>query len=324
MSKILFLYPSMVSFVEKDQIFFESQHEVIKLQYKSLKDLFKIIKNVPKCDIVFSWLIDDMSAYFGVMFSKMFFKKSLMLVGGGDVADMPETNYGGSRSTKRKRRVGYVLKHADKLIAVSKFTKSEAMKVYPREDISVIYHGFDSEKYPMGSEKEPIVITIGGVSKSNLSRKGIELFVKSAKHLPETKFVVIGGFGDGAEHLKKIKTPNVLLTDRVSDEELIDWMQRAKVYVQVSKHEGFGCSMAEAMLCGCIPVVTRTAAIPEVVGDAGYYVKSENPEDVANEIKKALSDNIMGSKSRERIATVYPLDKRKGLILQTITELLHN
>ena len=97
---------------------------------------------------------------------------------------------------------------------------------------------------------------------------------------------------------------------------------RAKVYVQVSIHESFGCSVAEAMLCECIPVVSRRAALPEVVGDCGYYVNDLNPESVAEKIKEALlvSDGL-GKRASERIKTVFPLKKRKVELLKAIKEL---
>ena len=50
--------------------------------------------------------------------------------------------------------------------------------------------------------------------------------------------------------------PNVTLTGWVEEDELDALYRRAAVYVQASRHEGFGLSVAEAMLAGDIPVVT--------------------------------------------------------------------
>jgi len=42
------------------------------------------------------------------------------------------------------------------------------------------------------------------------------------------------------------------------------------------------------MLCECVPVVTKNGALPEVVGDTGFYVAYDDERDVAEGIKKAL------------------------------------
>ena len=67
-------------------------------------------------------------------------------------------------------------------------------------------------------------------------------------------------------------------TGWLSDEELQDLYRRASVYVQASRHEGFGLAVAEAMLAGCVPVVMNVTAMPEVVGDAGVLIDSQDAD----------------------------------------------
>ncbi|MHA1664403.1 MAG: hypothetical protein ACTSVW_01050 [Candidatus Njordarchaeales archaeon] len=45
------------------------------------------------------------------------------------------------------------------------------------------------------------------------------------------------------------------------------------------------------MSCCCVPVVTRRYALPEVVGDTGFYVPYYDPKSTAEAIKKALRSN---------------------------------
>ena len=81
---------------------------------------------------------------------------------------------------------------------------------------------------------------------------------------------------------------NVEFTGWLSDEDLHAIYRRASVYVQASRHEGFGLAVAEAMLAGCVPVVMNVTAMPEVVGDAGVLIDSQDPEDVAAGVRRAL------------------------------------
>ena len=129
-----------------------------------------------------------------------------------------------------------------------------------------------------------MVITVSGINENTVKRKGLENFVISARYLTDVNFVVIGKWMDNSiQHLKSIAPPNVDFTGLVSDDELIQWYQKANVYCQLSRYESFGMAPAEAMCCECTPVVTNNAAFPEVVGDTGYYVPYDNPEATAEQ-----------------------------------------
>ena len=112
------------------------------------------------------------------------------------------------------------------------------------------------------------------------------------------------------------------LTGRLSDEELDDLLRRASAYVQASRHEGFGMGVAEAMLAGCIPVVTAAGALPEVVGDAGVVVGPE-PEAIAEGVRRALELGPEArAAARERIVTRFPLQVRRDGLLGLVDDLL--
>ena len=145
----------------------------------------------------------------------------------------------------------------------------------PRDRVHVIYHGIpDIYGMPPQYTRSKMALTVGNVDKSNLWRKGHELFVQTAKLLPDVSFTLVGDWKDSAiEYLRSIASQNVIFTGRVSEQELHKYYKSASVYIQVSRHEGFGLSVAEAMLAGCIPVVTEAGSLPEVVGNCGLYCK---------------------------------------------------
>jgi glycosyltransferase involved in cell wall biosynthesis len=106
-----------------------------------------------------------------------------------------------------------------------------------------------------------MALSVGVVDRVNLERKGHRPFVGSARHLPDVEFVLAGKWSDDAiAQLRTEAGPNVTFTGYLDDEALDDYFVRAAVYVQPSQHEGFGLSVAEAMLARCVPVVT--AAVP--------------------------------------------------------------
>jgi glycosyltransferase involved in cell wall biosynthesis len=95
------------------------------------------------------------------------------------------------------------------------------------------------------------------------------------------------------------------------------------VYVQASQHEGFGVSVAEAMLAGAIPVVTRAGALPEVVGDAGVVVDDATPAALAAGIRTALDAGPeRRAAARERVLAKFPVEARRigleGLVARAL------
>ncbi len=288
----------------------------------SIPSIFAILKGTLWADVTFSWFADT-HAFLAVLFSMMLRKKSVVVASGYSVADMPEIKYGAMRGWISSRVVKFTLRHATKVLAVSKFNMKEISRYVGSEKVRMVYHSVDREKFKPGGEKQNnLVITTGGVMKSNLTRKGIETFVKSGRFLSEVDFVLIGrSTDDSLEYLKSIATPNVKFTDYIPLDKLIDYYQRAKVYVQVSAHEAFGIALAEAMLCECVPVVTDTTALPEVVGDTGFYVPYADPEATAKAISKALNCS-KGAEARERIRRMFPPEKRERELIMEIQGLL--
>jgi glycosyltransferase involved in cell wall biosynthesis len=97
------------------------------------------------------------------------------------------------------------------------------------------------------------------------------------------------------------------------------------VYVQASRHEGFGLAVAEAMLAGCVPVVMNVTAMPEVVGDTGVLIESQRPADVAAGVRRALElGPDARRRARERILTRFPLERRREGIQRVAREALQS
>jgi glycosyltransferase involved in cell wall biosynthesis len=316
--KIAIVYYDFSSFVRQDGEILARHFEVTKANYRRLADVIKILSAVWKCDASFSWFAAGHS-FAAVLFSKLFGKKSIVIAGGYDVACVPEINYGQFTLSRAKRfMTAFSLRHADLVLPVSEFTKREVLRWAEPQKIKVIYNGIGLKSFPLGGKKEDLVITVGGVSRSNLKRKGLETFVKSARMVPEARFVVIGKEQDDSiDELRSLASPNVSFTGFVSDQELLQWYQRARVYVQVSAYESFGMSLAEAMLCQCVPVVTEKGALPELVGDTGFYVAYEDESATARGIKEALRSN-RGVYARRRIEDLFSLERRERALIGAI------
>ena len=281
---------------------------ILQLQYK-----------VKKSDITFSWFAGWHSA-FAVFFSKLFRKKSIVVVGGYDAAYAPEINYGAFTNLKEKLPAKYVLKNADFILAVSEYIKREILDKSRPKNVTVIYNGVETDRFKRIKEK--IVVTIGRATKQHCKLKGLETFAKASVHLSNCEFVIIGSTEDSTvNELKKIN-PKIIFTGEISHKGVLRWLQRAKVYCQLSYIESFGLGNAEAMSCECIPVVTDISALKEVVADNGFIVPYGDEIRTVSAIKNALkSSDELGDGARKQIIKNFSLERREKELKQIIQKI---
>jgi glycosyltransferase involved in cell wall biosynthesis len=319
--RLLFIYPFSSSYIQRDLEILKEEFEVTTLHYKGKKDLFKLFRNVLKTDVNVSWFSLG-HATTAVFFSRIVRKKSIVIAGGWDVVTMPEIGYGAMKG-RRIRKTQYALKKANKILAVSESTKEWVLKWVERNDVVTLYHGFDTKTFAPKGGKEKMVITVGKLQNEvTIGIKGLETFLKTAELLPDVKFVLIGIHNpDIVKKWKAKAPPNLEILDFIPNEKLMEYYQKAKVYAQLSYQESFGCALAEAMLCECVPVVTRKGALPEVVGDVGYYVEYGDEKATAKKIEEALTSDL-GSEARKRIMKLFPLEKRKEMLSNIINGLI--
>jgi glycosyltransferase involved in cell wall biosynthesis len=82
----------------------------------------------------------------------------------------------------------------------------------------------------------------------------------------------------------------VRLAGEVSDAALSAYFGAADVFVSLSRHEGFGVPLVEAMTAG-VPIVTRNAgAVTETVDGAALVLESVEPSYVAAAVHRVRAD----------------------------------
>ena len=321
--KILFVCPYLSSFIQNDLDLLKRHFDVKIGHYTGLVSIPKILIGVLWSDITFSWFA-DIHAFWALRLSKLFKKKSIVVVGGFEVANVPEINYGLMRSKKSARKVKYVLENADRVLTVDDSLKLEAINNarVVGENITTVPTGYDSNRWKFDGEKENLVITVSiGNSWNRVRLKGLDTFVKSAKFLPDVKFLMVGIQGNALKELQDIAPLNLEFSNPLSQDELLLYYQKAKVYCQLSLREGLPNALCEAMLCECVPVGTERGGIPTAIGDTGFYVPYDDPKATAEAIKKALVSE-KGNEARERIKTMFPKERREKEIVDIISQVL--
>ena len=202
-------------------------------------------------------------------------------------------------------------KKADKIIAVSEYTKKDILKILnvQKDKVVVISEGVDDsfqvKKHVHSSEvlkgkygiARKFIFCLGNFK----PYKNIPLLLKSFSQLKECHFLdhklVLGGSGKEIFLKKIVKlidqlqiSDEVILTGGLEMDEIPLFYRAADCFVFPSLYEGFGLPPLEAMACGTPVIVSNSSSLPEVVGDGGILVNPYSEDELTQALLKVLSD----------------------------------
>jgi len=336
MPEILFIKSSNTTFIKNDEIIIKKYFSVssflftpskkfINLMQSQLEMISWLLKNIWSCKIVYIWFADYHSLL-PVLFARILGKKSMIVIGGFDVARIPEIHYGGHLNRIRSIFIRLSLRYASLLLPVSKFTEQELLQINGKTPRIMIYNGVNLNifKRDMSIPKQKMVLSVGLVrEKWAFITKGFDLYIEVAKMLPDIRFLLAGIQDDALPYLKKLNPgPNVEIYNYLDQKELVLFYNQASVYCQFSRHESFCLALAEAMLCECVPIITRNGALPEVIGDTGYIVRYRDAQPIASIVLKAMeAAQSERNKISRQIELNFSLEKRENHLRQIISSI---
>jgi glycosyltransferase involved in cell wall biosynthesis len=183
------------------------------------------------------------------------------------------------------RAVPRVLAAAQRVIAVSEFTRQELIELLrvPDGKIRVVPNAVGDEFTNVGeAEKGDYVLAVGTLEpRKNLARL-IEAVQRTKRELR-----VVGARGWGGV---EIGGNGVHWLGEVSDKQLARLYRGAACVAYPSLYEGFGIPVLEAMACGAPVVTTRGTAMEEVADGAAVLVDARDPAEIAAGIERAATD----------------------------------
>jgi glycosyltransferase involved in cell wall biosynthesis len=176
--------------------------------------------------------------------------------------------------------IARVARAADRVLAVSEFTKREAVELLgvPAERVTVIGNAVDAVFTPNGRAAEgQYVLAVGTLE----PRKNLRRIAEAASRIG-VELRVVGARGWGG-----VDTPGWL--GEVSDEELAALYRGARVVAFPSLYEGFGIPVLEAMASGAPVVTSSGGATEEVAGGAAVLVDPLDVASIAAGLEKAAA-----------------------------------
>tara|TARA_B100000315_G_scaffold259181_1_gene314080 strand:- start:27122 stop:28078 length:957 start_codon:yes stop_codon:yes gene_type:complete len=288
------------------------------------KALIEIISKLNSSRVVFIWF-GSMYAFYTVLLSKIFQKKSIICLGGADVSSIPEIGYGIWLKHWKRPFLRFTMRYADKLLPVasSMIPIIKKNSRYDGRNIEFLSTCVDTNKWSPNGQKKRMVLTVGICQNEvRLKKKGIDFFIETANRLSKIQFMIIGTTPEILKHAGLNLPENVKVLPKMKHEELLQYYQQTFVYCQPSRSEGIPNTLLEAMSCGCIPVGTDADGIPEAIGQTGKVVPVGDIDSLTVAIKKTLSwEDERGGVARERILEHFPLSKRAERLKEIIAEL---
>lgn len=193
------------------------------------------------------------------------------------------------------------------IVANSQFTAQTIANAYPNtaSKIRHCYKSVDVARYQAIRESreqappdlnQPVILFVG----SNMHRKGVPDLIKAApgvvQEVPQAKFVVVGN--DKSVGQLKALCSDLKVADSFefagwkSQQDLLNYYQRATVFVMPSLTEALGVTFLEAMAAGVPVIGTNVGGIPEIIQDGfnGLLVPVESPQSITEAINQLLSD----------------------------------
>ena len=205
--------------------------------------------------------------------------------------------------------VRYSCQKADRIATVSQNTKKDIIKYTKVEDdkIDIVYEGVDFERFSKFKKEEAKKFTqkqygvqeyIYSPTSLYLHKNNdllIEAFfrLKKEKKIPQKLLITGNDPYKRTNWLKSIigkygMKNEIFYLGRVPDEYLPLLYSGADITMYLSKYEGFGLPVLEAMAAGCPVLSSNRSSLPEVVGNAGVLIDPFNIDEVVNKMSELL------------------------------------
>ena len=234
------------------------------------------------------------------------------------VVTVPDFSFARFPEWHSKDKVRYFKKHfwkkikkADRIIVISDFIREEAIHLFgfSEDQLTAIHLGFDSDIFKVYTRQDLLLIKnkyhlpgnfilfVGSIE----PRKNLRTLLRAYLDLEgpirkEFKIVLVGFKGWENEEIvsliQKLKS-DVLYLGYVPDNELGKFYNLASLFVYPSFYEGFGLPPLEAMACGCPVIVSNVASLPEVCGEAVFYVDPNDIGCITQGMNRVLNDETL-------------------------------
>jgi glycosyltransferase involved in cell wall biosynthesis len=221
-----------------------------------------------------------------------------------------------NRWTRTYSRVAVprVVKNADRVIAVSEFTKREVVELLGVDEsrIRVVPNAAGDAFAPDGERAGgDYVLAVGTLE----PRKNLPRLARAARRA-EVELRIAGPRGWGS-----VEPEGATFLGFVPDDELARLYRGALCVAYPSLYEGFGIPVLEALACGAAVVTSAGTAMAEVANGAAVLVDPRDEDSIAAGIREAIARRAELARKGPAIARGYAWSRSAELTAAVYREL---
>jgi glycosyltransferase involved in cell wall biosynthesis len=220
----------------------------------------------------------------------------------------------------------------DRILVNSFFSREAVVRIFGL-DAKVCYLGIDTRKFVnQHRSRENFIVGLGAIAE----HKNVKFVVDSIARLPEPRpgLVWIGNAASNLyikELVQRAVNCGVSLDTsvRVSDNELVDTLNRAMLMAYAPRLEPFGYAPLEANACGLPVVAVAEGGIRETIVDKvnGLLVEGDT-QAMATAIQRLMSDHVyarqLGENGADRVSRQWSMDaaidRLEGMFAQVLAQ----
>jgi len=297
-----------------------------------IKQFFFILFNFRKAD-AFVCHFAGYSSFLPSILGRILGKPCLIIVAGNDGGCFPSINYGNYRKQPLRWVTGSSLRFATHILPVHESLVYQEYNYFEggapaqgyqyfvpdtsKVPFSPVYYGYETEFFkpiPGIDRRKNSFVSIGNLAIRNVFlRKGFDLIIELARRKPEWSFTIVGGSMPSELSIPK----NLVVLPFCSVEEIVKILSEHEFYFQLSIMEGFPNALAEAMLCGCIPIGSNVSGIPYMIQDTGHILHHRNIDELEVLCEKAVSNERnteLSKRARQRIESEFTYAYRRDAL----------
>jgi len=346
----LYFCHSSTSFTKIDTLILSKQFKVLTFEFQIkgahsilwlwIKQKIFLWSHIKKSSLVFC-MFAGYHSIIPVIFAKMFNKPCIIVAGGIDAVSFPSVNYGNFNKFLLAKITALSFKWCSHIAPISNYLV-DSEYTYQDNDFkrqgflyhvkqlktpyTVVYNGFETKHWFYQNETRIknsfLTIAANLENESRRKIKGIDMVLEAAQLFPEFSFTIIGS---KQAHTNFEVSENVKVIPFMAHNALREIYCKHDYYLQLSMSEGFGNTLAEAMLCGCIPIGANAGAIPFIIDKNGFILKRKDTSELKSvflQAVEATNKDDIRMHARQSIIDNFSIEKRSEALYSIINKLV--